>query len=440
MAFRILYPALLSAVLLPVATGPAVADDAAPVWSLHGQAVFVDQYHPAFRSPYRGPNSLDPGSQGRETLSATLYAGAKPWDGGEVWANPEIDQGFGLSNTLGLAGFSSGEGYKVGSATPYVRLQRLFFRQTFDLGGESEMVADGANQMGGTRTADRLVLTGGKISVADIFDTNTYAHDPARDFLNWAVIDAGAYDYAADAWGYSYGAAAEWSQDWWTLRAGVFALSRVPNATALQTDFRQFELVAEVEARQDWWGRAGKIKLLGFINRGDMGSYRDAVRQGLAVGQTPDTALVRRYATLPGGSINLEQEVSRTLGLFARASFNDGSKEAYEFTEINRSLSVGLSLSGAAWGLPDDSVGVAGVVNALSSSARAYFTAGGIGILIGDGRLPDYTTEKIVETYYSAQIAQSLAVTADYQFIANPAYAGGRGPVSILGARLAAQF
>ena len=429
--------ALLLSGLLAACPANAFAGDGI---ALHGQAVFVDQYHPAFRSPYRGPNSLDPGSQGRETFSATLYAGARLWDGGEVWANPEIDQGFGLSNTLGLAGFSSGEGYKVGSSTPYLRLQRLFFRQTFDLGGKSETVQDGANQMGGTRTADSLVLTAGKISVTDIFDTNPYAHDPARDFLNWAVIDAGAYDYAADAWGYSYGAAAEWSQDWWTLRAGAFALSRVPNTTELQTDFRQFELVAEAEARHQWRGRPGSIKLLGFINRGDMGGYHDAVHLWLAGGMAPDTALVRRYASLPGGSINLEQQVSGMLGVFARASFNDGSKEAFEFTEINRSFSAGLSLSGAAWGRPGDSAGVAGVVNALSSSARAYFAAGGLGILIGDGQLPSYGTEDILETYYSAWITQWLAATADYQFVANPAYAGSRGPVSILGARLTAQF
>jgi high affinity Mn2+ porin len=210
---------------------PAAAADQAETWSLHGQATFVEQYHPAFKSAYRGPNSMDPGSRGNETVDLTLYAGLRLWDGGEAYANPEIDQGFGLSNTLGAAGFPSGEAYKVGKSSPYFRLQRLFFRQTFDLGGEIEDIEDGPNQLGGIRTMNNLVLTGGKISPTDIFDTNAYAHDPKSDFLNWSLIDAGAFDYAADAWGYSYGIVGEWNQDWWTLRVGLFNLSRVPNTT-----------------------------------------------------------------------------------------------------------------------------------------------------------------------------------------------------------------
>ena len=380
------------------------------------------------------------GSRGDETFDATLFAGIRLWDGGEAYVDPEIDQGFGLSDTLGIAGFPSGEAYKVGKSTPYFRLQRLFLRQTFDLGGEEEQVKADQNQLGGTRTADNLIITAGKISVTDIFDTNSFAHDPKNDFLNWSIIDAGSFDYAADAWGYSYGIASEWTQDWWTLRAGLFDLSRIPNTTELETNFSQFELVGEAEGRHTWWGEPGKLKLLGFVNRGRMGSYNDAVKLGQLTGQTPDTALVRRYASRPGLSVNFEQQIDDDLGAFARASLNDGSKEAYEFSEINRSLSAGLSLKGTKWGRPDDTVGVAGVVNALSSSAKAYFAAGGLGILIGDGQLPRYGTEDIIETYYSAQVTDWLAASADYQFVADPAYARDRGPVSVLSARLHAQF
>ena len=414
--------------------------DAPDGWSLHGQLTFVDQYHPAFRSPYQGANSLAPGSLGDETLDVTAFIGLRLWQGGEIYADPEIDQGFGLSDTLGVAGFPSGEAYKVGKADPYFRLQRLFFRQTFDLGGETQKVDDGANQLAGERSADNLVLTAGKISVTDVFDTNAYAHDPKGDFLNWSLIDAGAFDYAADAWGYSYGATGEWTQDWWTLRAGLFDLSRVPNSTELETDFSQFEVVLEGEARHTWLGQPGKIKLLGFVNRGRMGSYRDAVALGEVTGTTPDTALVRRYASRPGGSVNIEQQISDDLGAFSRISLNDGSKEAYEFTEINRSVSAGLSLKGTRWGRKDDAVGVAGVVNALSSSARAYFADGGLGILIGDGRLPHYGTEDIFEAYYDASVTGWLNASADYQFIANPAYNRDRGPVSVMAVRLHAQM
>jgi high affinity Mn2+ porin len=419
--------------------GAAHADDATP-WSLHAQTTFVDQYHPAFRSPYQGANSLIPKSLGDETFDATAFLGIRAWDGGEIYANPEIDQGFGLSNTLGVAGFPSGEAYKVGKTNPYFRLQRLFFRQTFDLGGEEEQVEDAANQVAGARTSDNLIITAGKMSVTDIFDTNAYAHDPKSDFLNWSLIDAGAFDYAADAWGYSYGIAGEWNQDWWTLRTGLYDLSRVPNSTELETDFSQFEMVVEGEARHTLWGRPGKIKLLAFVNRGRMGDYRDAVALGQATGSIPDTALVRRYASHPGGSLNIEQQITDDLGAFARVSLNDGSKEAYEFTEINRSLALGLSLQGTSWGRKDDTIGIAGVNNVLSDSAQSYFASGGLGILIGDGRLPHYGDERILEIYYDAALTGWLGVSADYQFIDDPAYNRDRGPVSVFAGRLHAQL
>jgi len=418
---------------------PVLAEDAQAAsekWSVHGQMTGVWQYHPAFRSPYRGRNSLDPGSRGNETFDATLYAGVRPWTGGELYINPEIDQGFGLSNTLGVAGFPSGEAYKVGKAAPYFRLQRLFLRQKFDLGGEVETIDPGANQIAGTRTANNLIVTMGKFTVTDIFDANAYAHDPKVDFLNWAVIDAGAFDYAADAWGYSYGIAAEWTQNFWTLRVGLFDLSRVPNTTALETEFHQFELVGEAEERHTIFGRPGKLKLLGYINRGRMGSYADAVRLAQSIAAPPDTSLVREYRSRPGAAINFEQQIADALGLFVRASINDGSKEAYEFTEINRSLSAGLSLKGRDWGRPKDTFGLAGVVNGLSDSARAYFAAGGLGILIGDERLPHYGPEKILEAYYSAAVTDWLSLALDYQWIDNPAYNRDRGPVSVLGIRV----
>jgi high affinity Mn2+ porin len=413
--------------------------EGAEEWSLHGQVTHVWLYHPAFPSPYRGPNSLDPGSRGNETFDATLFAGLRIWGGGELYANPEIDQGFGLSNTVGVAGYPSGEAYKVGKSEPYFRLQRLFFRQTFNLGGEPQSIEPGANQLGGTRTSNNLVITAGKLSVTDIFDTNAYAHDAKADFLNWSVIDAGAYDYAADAWGYTYGVAAEWTNSWWTLRSAIFDLSRVPNATALETNFGQFELAGEAEERHTVWRLRGKVKLLGYLNRGRMGSYSDAVRLAQVNAGIPDTALVRRYKSRPGFALNLEQAIEKGIGVFARASLNDGHEEAYEFTEINRSVSAGISVNGAIWGRSGDTAGIAAVSNVLANDARRYFAAGGMGILIGDGRLPHYGSEKIWEAYYNAAIVDWLAISADYQFVDNPAYNRDRGPVSVFALRLHSQ-
>jgi len=416
----------------------ARADD--EIYALHGQATFVDQYHPAFASPFLGKNSMDPGSRGEETFDMTLFAGLRVWKGGALYVNPELDQGFGLSDTVGAAGFPSGEAYKVGKSSPYFRLQRLFFRQTFDLGGNEETLAPATNQLGATQSSDTLVVTFGKFSVTDIFDANQYAHDPKGDFMNWSLIDSGAFDYAADAWGYSYGLTAEWNEDWWSARAGLFDLSRVPNTTELENDFSQFEVVSEFEARHSLLGAPGKLKLLAFLNRGRMGSYDAAVRLANASGTIPDTALVRRYASRAGGAINLEQAITDDLGGFARFSLNDGSEEAYEFTEINRSIALGLSLKGAGWGRADDTAGLAFVNNAISQAAQNYLAQGGLGILIGDGRLPHYGTENILETYYSFAATGWLALSADYQLIVNPAYNSDRGPISVLDLRLHGQF
>ncbi len=278
----------------PAVTAPAtpIAPDAMPDdqrYAVHGQATVVLQATPGFASPYAGANSLTP-RQAKETVDVTLYAGVRPWAGGELWVNPEIDQGFGLSNTLGVAGFPSAEAYKVGRSAPYTRLQRLFLRQTIDLGGAREAVAGVANQLAGSRTADRLVLTVGKFGVGDVFDTNSYAHDPRADFLNWSAVDTGSFDYAADAWGYSTGIAAEWYRAAWTLRLGAFNLSKVPNGETLETGFGQYQLDAEVEHRHQLAGRPGAVRVTLFRNRGRFGRFDEALALANRTGDVADTA------------------------------------------------------------------------------------------------------------------------------------------------------
>jgi high affinity Mn2+ porin len=407
--------------------------------NFHGQATFTWQGYPPFRSPYSGPNSLPGSGQGRETADATLYAGVRLWQGAELWINPEIDQGFGLANTLGIAGFTSGEAYKVGFSYAYARLPRTFVRQTIDLGGDSEKVEAGANQFAASQTANRLVLTIGKFAVTDVFDTNKYAHDPRNDFLNWAIVDTGTFDYAADAWGYTYGAAAEWYQGPWTVRGGLFDLSVVPNSTDLDPSFGQVQWVGEIERRYDVFGRPGKLAITGFLTRGRMGSFQDAIELAALTGGPADIAAVRQYNSRGGVSANLEQQVTDDLGLFARAGWANGDLEPYEFTDIDRTVAAGLSLSGKPWGRPDDTFGLAGVVNNISSEHIAFLNDGGLGILVGDGMLPHPGPEQIIETYYSLPVWY-LRLTLDYQFIVNPAYNMDRGPVSVFGARAHWQF
>jgi high affinity Mn2+ porin len=419
---------------------------ATDIVNFHGQTTFVWQAYPAIRSPYTGPNSLPGSGLGRETFDTTLYAGIRLWQGAELWISPEIDQGFGFANTHGVAGFPTGESYKLGSNYPYVRMHRGFLRQTINLGGDVEKVDADISGFAGTRTANRLVLTVGKFAIVDLFDTNRYANSPKTDFLNWSLINAGTFDYAGDGWGYTYGAAAEWYQGSWTLRAGVFDLSASPaggispNGGVLDSTFQQYAVVAEIEKRYDLWGQPGKFKVTGFVNRGRAGRFQDAIILSQITGEPADIVAVRRYTSRPGVSMNLEQQISDTVGVFARAGWSDGNIEPWDFTDIDRTVAGGVSINGRNWGRPDDTVGIAGVVNNISGVHKAFFNAGGLGILIGDGQLPNPGYEKIFETYYSYALSSDTRLSFDYQFISNPAYNTDRGPVNTFAARFHAQF
>jgi high affinity Mn2+ porin len=407
-------------------------------FAVHGQTTFIEQYDAPFRSPYLGPHSLDP-NQGRESWDVMYFVGARLWDGAELWVDPEIDQGFGLSNTEGIAGFPSGASFKVGAAVPYARVQRAFVRQTIDLGGDSEKVAADQNQFAGANTLNRLVITVGKYSVSDVFDQNKYAQNPRKDFMNWALVDAGTFDYAADAWGYSYGASAEWYQGNWTVRGGMFDLTTVPNSEDLDSHFGQFQWLGEIERRYELWNHPGKIAVTGFLTRARLGTYQDAIALAQTTGGPADIAAVRQYRSRTGLSANLEQEITSDLGVFVRAGFADGSIEPDSYTDIDRTGAAGLALKGTQWGRPADTFALAGIVNGISAAHRAFLNDGGLGILTGDGQLPHPGLEQIIETYYLFPVFK-CNVTIDYQFVVNPAYNRDRGPVSIIGARLESDF
>lgn len=419
------------------------ADAATPAhderFGIHGQFTYVEQESDSFRAPYAGPNSLSP-NQGRETTDLTLFAGMRLWSGAQAWINPEIDQGFGLDNTLGLAGFSSGEAYKVGKDQPYLRLPRVFVRQTLDLAGAREEVSPDINQLGGDRSRNRWVFTVGKFGVTDIFDVNQYAHDPKNDFFNWGAVDAGTFDYAADAWGYTVGAAAEWYQDSWTTRLGIFDLSNVPNSVHLEPGFHEFQMIGEVERRHSLDDHPGKVMITMFDSRGRMGLLNSAVDLAQATGQPVDISLVRQYRSRLGVSLNLEQELPSDLGTFMRVGKQAGNVESYEFTDIDRSVELGLSLKGTAWRRANDTLALAGMRNGISADRERFLNAGGLGILVGDGQLPHPGPEDIIESYYGAAIFSHAQITLDYQWVEHPAYNRDRGPVSIYAVRFHAQF
>jgi high affinity Mn2+ porin len=414
--------------------------------NFHGQVTFSWQGYPSFRSPYEGPNSLPGRGEGREVGDATLAAGLRLWQGAEAWIDPELDQGFGLGNTHGVAGFTSGEAFKFGSTYPYARVQRNFIRQTIDLGGDTEKVDADFNRFAGSQTANRIVLTIGRFNVADIFDTNKYANNSKTDFLNWSVLNAGTFDWAGDAWGYTYGVAAEWYQGDWTLRGGVLDLSATPAggvsplAYGLDPTFSQFELVGEIERRYSLWDQPGAIKVTGFLNRGRAGEFAAAIALSQATGMPADINAVRSYTSRPGISVNWQQQITETVGVFARAGWADGNVEPWDFTDIDRTISAGVSLNGKTWGRPDDTIGIAGVINGISKVHQEFFNDGGLGILVGDGMLPHPGPEQIIETYYSYALTASTHLTADYQFVNNPGYNTDRGPANVFSGRMHWEF
>jgi high affinity Mn2+ porin len=409
--------------------------------AIHGQLTYVEQETNDFKAPYSGPNSLSP-DRGRETVDATLFLGARLWPGAEGWIQPELDQGFGLNNTLGVAGFPSGEAYKVGANQPYFRLPRAFVRQTIDTGAEREAIEGVANQLGGSRSLDRWVFTFGKFAVTDVFDTNQYAHDPHTDFLNWSALDAGAFDYAADAWGFTVGAAAERYLGSWTFRAGVFDLSNIPNSTMLDPGFHEFQIDAEVEKRYELFGQTGRVLITGFNSRGRMALLDEAIGLAQMTGESLNAALIdaRQYRSRWGAVLGVEQPITETVGVFARISKAAGNVETYEFTDIDRSVAIGTSIKGLLWHRADDAIGLAAIDNGISAEREDYLNRGGLGVLIGDGKLPHPGAEQIFEIYYSVAALPWAHVSLDYQWVKNPGYNTDRGPVSIVAVRLHAQF
>jgi len=405
-------------------------------WNVHGQFTLIGQGYPSFRSPYQGTNSLSGTHQIRNTTSATAFVGLRLWDGMEFYVNPELMQGNGLSDTFGLAAYPNGEAQKSGFPYPRLNIARVFVRKTFGLGGEQETLEDGPNQLPGKQDVSRITVAAGKMSVIDIFDNNPYAHDPRTNFMNWNMYCCGSYDLTMDKVGYTWGAYAELNQKYWAFRAGYFLMPVISNDNRFDTHIPdRGEYIAELELRYSVAAQPGKLRLIGWVNRANAGSYAEAVALPVTSLNYPDIALTRRVRNNYGFVVNVEQAITQDFGLFSRASWNAGQTEKMGWTDTDQSLSFGGSLKGTSWGRPNDRIGVSGVVEGLSREARSYFAAGGLGILIGDGAL-NYRPEKVVEAFYAYSVNKWTTVTFDYQYFVNPAYNADRGPVSIFATRI----
>ena len=406
-------------------------------WNLHIQLTAGAQGHPSFPAEYGGPNSLWPGAQVRDTVSVDVMDGVRLWQGGGLFADIVIWQGYGLSNTLGMAGFPNGEAFRIGKTYPDAYLCRAFIRETIGFGGDKETADNAPFELGGTKDVRRLTFTVGHFSAKDIFDTNAYANDSRSQFMNWALMANEVWDYPANTLGFTNGAAVELNSRAWAGRLGIFQVSKVANGMRMDWNLaKAWSAVAEVERRYSPRGHAGAIRLLAYDEQAHMGNYQATLNNPSLRG---DIALDAAYRSKYGFGINLEQEIRKNLGAFARLGWSDGKNQTWEFADVDRTATAGLSLKGARWRRPEDTVGIGLVVNGIGAAHRQYLAAGGLGILVGDGAL-DYRSERIGETYYNWKIAKHFHATLDYQFAQNPAYNHVRGPVNLFALRFHTEF
>jgi high affinity Mn2+ porin len=409
-------------------------------WNIHGQITLIGQGYPSFRSPYQGDNSLSGAKQARNTSSGTIYMGVRPWEGGEFYINPEIMQGFGLSDVHGVGGIPNGEAQKSNFPMPRYNTARMFLRQTFGLGGEQETVEDGPNQLAGKRDISRITVTVGKFAIPDIFDQNAYANDPRTNFLNWNIYGGGSYDWNMDKLSWTWGAVVDFNQKDWAFRVGYTTMSVESNSNMFDTHIPdRGQYLAELELRYQLFSQPGRLRLFGWFSRGFMGSYADALAMPPTTPGFPDITLTRTIRTNYGFVVNVEQNVTDNIGVFSRVTWSPELVENMGWTDCGESFSLGTILNGTMWGRPNDRIGIGGVIEGLSPQARAYFAAGGLGISIGDGQL-NYRTERILETYYAIGFDKWTTLTFDYQFFVNPGYNADRGPVSVFAARFHTEF
>jgi high affinity Mn2+ porin len=409
-------------------------------FNLHFQATYVYQYKPEFSAKYSGTNSLKTGEERENSITSTLYLGIRLWKGAEIYINPEVAGGSGLSGAFGLAASSNGETFRVGDPEPTLYIARGYLQQTFSLGHEQADIEDGLNQLMGRVPKKYLRFYLGKLALSDIFDNNAYANSPRTQFLNWCLMNNGAFDYAANVRGYTYTFATVLQLGSMSYKAALATLPVEANGMELNTDLsEEFSINAEVEKSYQLHGKPGNIRLLGYHNNGHMGNYETAINS-FRTGP-PDVISTRAFGRTKNGiCISADQQLSTSAGIFLRAGWNDGQNETWVFTEADRSLSAGVSLIGSAWKRSNDVLGFGIDVNGLSEHHRNYLALGGLGFQLGDGAL-NYANEAAAELYYSFKpFPQGIWLTADYQFILNPGYNSDRGPVNVFSVRVHAEL
>jgi len=418
--------------------------------NLHGQTTYINQRYNNFKSSYSGQNSLDSLKSMSYTWSGTLFFGARIAPNTDVYFNPEVVSGIPFSDLAGLGGFTNGEATKANGAQAKFYSARAFARHTINQEGDKVVLENEANQITQTVSSNRVVLTGGQFSTLDIFDDSRYAKDPRIQFMNWGNMTYLAYDYAADARGYSWGLAGEWYFDNWVLRASRMLAPKSPNGRDLNWQiFNAYGDQVEVERQHNIAELPGKVSVLAYRNQMILARFQDATNY---INQDPATRQgsqainnVRTSNQIKTGiGLNAEQALTKDLGIYGRAFTSDGHTETMSFTEADNSISVGMGMNGTQWKRPDDTIGISMMQNGLSSYRRSYLQAGGVSYFIGDYASPSqtisYSPERIGEIYYNATVIKNVLAGLNFQHIINPAYNSARGPVNILSFRIHAEF
>lgn len=416
--------------------------DTSRYW-ISGQANLVFQWHPSFPAAYSGPHSFRSTAESATSKVYTLYLGYELTPTTAVYLDAESAGGTGLSSAFGMAGFTNLDVVRNPSlgAVPY--LARLMVQQVIPL--SSERVEPGRDELHlfTSLPARRIEIRLGKFALPDFLDLNSWGSDSHLQFLNWTVDNNGAWDYAANTRGYTDGVLVEYDDHWFAVRFAEALMPKVANGIYLDADLaRAHSENLELDATSSrFFGRPGTIRFLSYLNTADMGNYEQAIadyRAGLTA--TPDITFTRRQGRHKYGfGLNLEQQITASVGVFGRLGWSDGRNESFAYTELDRTAEAGVFSTGNRWHRANDRAGAAFIANGIVKSHQEYLASGGLGFLLGDGGLT-YGPERIFEAFYTAHLWRGFFASADVQRIANPGYNRARGPVLVPGLRLHVDF
>src|SRR6267378_2359502 len=410
---------------------------------ISGQANFISQWHPAFDSPYQGHNSLSPEAQDASSRVLTLFTGLRLSDSTEVLCDVQETGGHGIGEALGIAGFTNLDVVRnpTLSKAPYVA--RLMWHHVISLSSEDAPSVRTPFSLFSRLPLRRIEIRFGKFGLADFFDLNSYGTDSNFQFMNWTVDNNGAYDYAADTRGFTFAAMFEYHAQHWAARFAEALMPKVANGIHLDAELaraRSENMELEIH-RAVVFKQEGILRFLAYVNHANMGSYRQAI-QNLQAGITPVpeiTAHPLQTTVKYGFGATFEQPFNDWLGLFGRWGWNEGRHESYAYTEVDSTIELGLGASGARWSRKLDRAGLAFVSNGISRDHQQYLALGGLGFLLGDGRL-NYGRENIIETYYTLHAWRGAYPSFGFQYVDHPGYNRDRGPVLVPSLRLHLEF